>query len=306
MAFSFNVASNSGRGPLLLTGGLHFIILAIAGELDTPEVWPWALLAMSVVSFFAWLGNYRRYRQIHDLPTSKVTSAAQGYVELLGIGRLIGGSTLTCPVSYRPCCWYRYTVEEEQQDDKWKTVDEGSSVAHFFLVDDSGACVVSPDGAEVITRHHKSWREGNMRYNEWLLAPEDTVYAIGEFVTHTANAPSVSEEREDVSHLIAEWKNDRQNMLKRFDLDENGMISQKEWELARLQAIREVRRQHQQRMGLQSEGVHLLRKPSDGRLFLLSNEMPDTLGRRYLWWSCAHLTGFIGLGAWGLVLLGVK
>ena len=95
-------------------------------------------------------------------------------------------------------------------------------------------------------------------------------------------------------------------MLKRFDLDENGMISQKEWELARLQAIREVRRQHQQRMGLQSEGVHLLRKPSDGRLFLLSNEMPDTLGRRYLWWSWAHLTGFIGLGAWSLVLLGVK
>jgi hypothetical protein len=34
--------------------------------------------------------------------------------------------------------------------------------------------------------------------------------------------------------------------------------------------------------------------------------MPDKLGRRYLWWSWAHLTGFIGLGAWGLVLLGVK
>jgi hypothetical protein len=31
MRFSLNVGSNSGRGPLLLTGGLHFIILAIAG-----------------------------------------------------------------------------------------------------------------------------------------------------------------------------------------------------------------------------------------------------------------------------------
>ena len=86
MAFSFNVSSSRGRAPLLLTGGLHFIILAIAGQADTPEAWPWALLAMSVVSFFAWLGNHRRYRQIHDLPTSKVASAAQGYVELLGIG----------------------------------------------------------------------------------------------------------------------------------------------------------------------------------------------------------------------------
>lgn len=306
MAFSFNVASHSGRGPILLTGGLHVATLFIAGQFDTPEVWPWALLVMSVISFFAWLGNHRRYRQIHDLPTSKVASAAQGYVELLGRGRLLEGSTVQCPVSHTPCCWYRYTVEEEQSDNKWKTVDEGSSIDHFLLVDDSGACVVSPDGAEVVTRHHNSWRSGSMRYNEWLLLPEATLYAIGEFVTHTANAPSASEEREDVSHLISEWKNNPPSLLARFDLDRDGSLSLKEWELARLQAIREVRRNHQERMGLQSEGVHLLRKPRDRRLFLLANEMPDTLGRRYLWWSWVHLAAFLGLGIWGLLLLGVK
>lgn len=59
-------------------------------------------------------------------------------------------------------------------------------------------------------------------------------------------------------------------------------------------------------MGLQSEGVHLLRKPRDRRLFLLANEMPDTLGRRYRWWSWAHLAAFLGLGVWGLILLGVR
>lgn len=306
MAFTLNLGSGSGRGPLLLTGGLHFVTLVIAGQFDSPEIWPWALLVMSVISFFAWLGNHRRYRQIHDLPTSKVASAAQGYVELLGRGRLLDGSTVHCPVSHSPCCWYRYTVEEEQSDNKWSTVDQGSSVAHFLLVDDSGACVVSPDGAEVITSHHKSWREGRMRYSEWLLLPEATLYAIGEFVTHTANAPSVSEEREDISALVTEWKNDRQNLLKRFDLDQNGMISQKEWELARLQAVREVRRHHQERMGRQSEGVHLLRKPHDRRLFLLANEMPYTLGRRYRWWSWAHLVAFFALGIWGLALAGIK
>ena len=306
MTFTFNGARNSSSGPLLLSGGLHFIIIAIAAQADTPEVWPFALLAMSVVSFFAWLGNHRRYRQINDLPTSRVASAAQGYVELLGVGRLIDGSTVHCPVSQRHCCWYRYTVEEEQSDDKWKTVDEGCSVAHFFLVDDSGACVISPDGAEVVTSKHKSWQQGNMRYNEWLLLPGDTLYAIGEFVTHTANAPSVAEEREDVSALLSDWKEDRKNLLKRFDLDQDGTISLKEWELARMQAFREVRKRQLEQTGRQTEGVHLLRKPRDKRLFLLSNEMPDTLGRRYLWWSWAHLTAFIGLGAWGLVWLGVK
>lgn len=228
MAFSFNGASGSGRSPALLTGGVHLVTLFIAGQIDSPEVWPLALLVMSVTSFFAWLGNHRRYRQIHDLPTSKVASAAQGYVELLGRGRLIDNAIIHCPVSHTPCCWYRYTVEEQNNDDKWNTVDEGSSVAHFLLVDDTGACVVSPDGAEVVTSHNKSWRDGRMRYSEWLLLPEATLYAIGEFTTQTANAPSVSEEREDVSHLITDWKKDRENLLKRFDLDQNGMISQKE------------------------------------------------------------------------------
>lgn len=306
MAFTLNTGSGSGRGPMLLTGGLHFVTLVIAGQFDSPEIWPWALLVMSVTSFFAWLGNHRRYRQIHDLPTSKVASAAQGYVELLGRGRLLEGSTVRCPVSLTPCCWYRFTVEEEQNDNKWSTVNQGSSIDHFLLVDDTGACVVSPDGAEVITSHHHTWREGRMRYSEWLLLPEVPLYAIGEFVTHTANAPSVSEEREDVSQLITDWKNDQENLLKRFDLDQDGAISLREWELARLQAIREVRKSHQERMGLQSEGVHLLRKPRDRRLFLLANEMPDTLGRRYRWWSWAHLVAFLGLGVWGLILLGVR
>ena len=76
------------HGPWWLSGAAHFIIIIIAVESETAAAWPWALLAMCGVSFFAWLGNYRRYRQIHDLPTSRVASAAQGYV-LTGAGKQI-------------------------------------------------------------------------------------------------------------------------------------------------------------------------------------------------------------------------
>lgn len=306
MRFTFNLGSNSGRGPLYLTGGLHFIILVIAGQAESAEVWPFALLAMSVVSFFAWIGNFRRYRIIHDLPTSSVASAAQGYTELVGVGRLIEGSTVHCPISQRPCCWYRYTVEEETNDDKYKIVDEGSSVAHFLLVDESGPCVVSPDGAEVVTKHHKTWSEGNMRYSEWLLLPDTPLYAIGEFITHTGNAPTPADERSDVSALLSDWKNDKTTLLKRFDLDGDGTISLKEWELARMQAMREVRKRRMEQLGNFSEGVHLLRKPADGRLFLLAGELPDDLGRRYQLWAWFHLAAFLGFGITGLVLLGVQ
>lgn len=299
----FTFGGSRLHGPVWLTGGVHFVIIIIAAQLETAAVWPWALMLMSAVSFFAWLGNYRRYRQINDLPTSKVASAAQGYVELVGRGELLDGEPVLSRLSRRPCCWYRYEVEEEQSDDKWKTIDQGSSVAHFLLVDDTGACVVSPEGAEVATREHRTWREGHYRYNEWLLLPDTILYAIGEFATTSGNVREEVEARKDIAVLIDVWKRDQQALLERFDLNRDGTIDMKEWELARMQATREVRKIRAAMTKPLVEGVHLLRKPRDGRLFLLANEMPDALGRRFLWWSVLHLVVMLGTGIGGLLLV---
>ncbi len=289
--------------PGWLSGAFHFVIIVLALQTESAEAWPYALLAMAVVSFFAWVGNYRRYRQIHDLPTSRIASAAQGYVELSGHSDLLAGDPIASPLSHTPCCWYSYEIEEKQSNDKWHTVDSGKSVKHFFLVDNTGQCVISPDGAEVLTHDHKSWQEGDRRYQEWLLPPKGVLYAIGEFATSTAAAVSAGNERADTGALLAEWKQDQKQLLERFDLDRNGKIDLKEWELARLQAQREVRKQH---AGIQSrsvEGTHILRKPRDGRLFLLANDVPDKLGARYRNWSWVHLIIFIGAGGAGLTLL---
>jgi len=289
--------------PGWLSGAFHFVIIAIAFQAESVEAWPYALLAMSVVSFCAWVANYRRYRQISDLPTSKVASAAQGYVEMLGKADLLAGTPVTSQLSATTCCWYSYEIEEKDSDDKWKTVDSGTSTEHFLLVDDTGQCVISPEGAEVLTNDRKSWSQGNRRFTEWLLLSRGVLYALGEFSTSTAAAVSARDERADVGALLAEWKTDQKTLLDRFDLNKDGKIDIKEWELARLQAQREVRKRQ---AGVQSrsvEGVHILRKPKDGRLFLLANEMPDALGSRYRYWSWLHLVLFIGAGSIGLVML---
>jgi hypothetical protein len=289
--------------PGWLSGAFHFVIIAIAFQAESVEAWPYALLAMSVVSFCAWVANYRRYRQISDLPTSKVASAAQGYVEMLGKADLLAGTPVTSQLSATTCCWYSYEIEEKDSDDKWKTVDSGTSTEHFLLVDDTGQCVISPEGAEVLTNDRKSWLQGNRRFTEWLLLSRGVLYALGEFSTSTAAAVSARDERADVGALLAEWKTDQKTLLDRFDLNKDGKIDIKEWELARLQAQREIRKQQ---AGVQSrsvEGVHILRKPKDGRLFLLANEMPDALGSRYRYWSWLHLVIFIGAGSIGLVML---
>lgn len=291
------------RQPGLLSGAFHFIIIGIAAQADDAGVWPFAFVAMSIVSFFAWVANYRRYRQISDLPTSKVASAAQGYVELFGKAVLLPGDPIMSRLSSTPCCWYSYEVEEKDSNDKWRTVDSGASVAQFALVDDTGQCVVSPDGAEVLTNGQNQWEEGSRRYNECLLLPAETLYAIGEFRTTTAAADTTHDERSDVGALLADWKNDQTQLLARFDLDHDGKIDMKEWELARLQARREIRQRQSGIQALSTEGTSILRKPADGRLFLLANEMPDKLGARYRFWSWIHLAIFIGLGSLGLVLL---
>ena len=171
-----------------LSGGLHLLIIFIAVQAESIEVWPFALAAMTAVSFFAWIANYRRYRQVEDLPTSKVASAAQGYVELLGKSMPIPDSPVLAPLSQLPCCWYRYCIET-RNNNGWSESDSGESVAHFLLVDDTGQCVVSPDGAEVLYPRKSSWEQGDRRYTEWLLLPRGNLYAIGEFRTIGGRQP---------------------------------------------------------------------------------------------------------------------
>lgn len=285
-----------------LTGGLHALIIGVAAEAESAEVWPWALAAMAIVSFFAWMASYRRYRQIHDLPTSKVASAAQGYVELFGRSELLDGSTIVSTRTGLPCCWYRYSIERRTSNNKWEHVESGESNHHFLLVDDTGQCVISPEGADVITDRKETWTQGDYRHTEWLLLPRGKLYAIGEFST-ASGAVASHDERADVSDLLGEWKKDKDDLLRRFDSNQDGQIDMKEWERARLEARQEVQRRHAEGRAAITEGVHLMRKPRDGRLFLLANEMPDKLGRRFAWWSGVHLAVFLGAGTLSLFLL---
>jgi len=284
-----------------LTGGLHLIIVWIALEAESAEVWPFALAAMSAVSLAAWAANYRRYRQVHDLPTSRIASAAQGYVELVGRSLSIADAPVIAPLSKQPCCWYSYQIERKTSDDKWRHEDSGESVEHFLLVDGTGQCVISPDGAEVMYARSNRWTEGSHRYTEELLLPHGTLYALGEFRT-TSGASLALNENADVRDLIAEWKKDPPALLARFDADKSGALDLKEWEDARLVAQREVRKRHVDLRANAGEGVHMVSKPRDGRVFILAAAMPDAIGRRFAFWSWAHLAAFFATGIGSFLL----
>src|SRR5208282_4520391 len=131
----------------------------------------------------AWLSSLVRLRAIRDTPTSKIASAAQGYVELIGRGQQFGDTPLLSQLSRRPCLWCRYKTERRDFRGDWIKVDSGETIDSFILRDGTGECMIDPEQAEIITEHYEQWKLDNERYSEWSLDQNDLIYVIGQFRT---------------------------------------------------------------------------------------------------------------------------
>ena len=278
----------------LVTSGAQLLLLFAGAQSESREGWLASLSAMALISLFAWLSALHRLRMVRDTPTSKVASAAQGYVELTGRGVPFCDTPLISKLRQLPCLWYRYRTEQRASDDNWKTVDSGESSDSFVLRDDTGDCVVDPEHAEIITQHRDQWHEGDYRYTEWKLIPSDYLYVIGEFRTRSGAVEFDS--RAELNALLSEWKRDKPALHARFDLNNDGKLDMQEWMLARQAAKREVAKK--QREVHAQPDIHLIGQPLDGKLFLISNLAPEKLSRRYLFWSWAHVAIFFGALAW--------
>ena len=272
-----------------ITSGAQLLVLAIGIKSETRTGWLVSLGLLAVIGLIAWTSTFRRRRAITDTPTSRIASAAQGYVELSGQGRALDDPPLYTPLTQAPCLWYRFQIEERSGQNKWQTIDSGESDVPFILEDGSGRCVIDPDGAEILTQHQRTWQENGYRKTEWALKPDDPLYALGDFRTLGGAAQDFDTNR-DLGLLLAEWKKNRPELLRRFDLDRDGTLSEKEWLLARQAARREVARQHQEARA--ADDVHTLRLPQSGQLYLISNLDPRAIARRYLGWSLFHLASF--------------
>lgn len=284
------VSLRRGYGNLVTSGG-QLILLLIGLKTESSLGMFVCVALMAPLSFFAWTSAYRRTRAVDDTPTSKVASAAQGYVELVGTGKPLGGTPLLSPLTQLPCLWYRYTVERKDSDNKWVQESKGESDASFILDDGSGECVIDPEGAEMLVTKKDSWIQGDRRYTQWLLIEHQAIYALGQFATRGSVDLDLSV-AEDVKHLLAEWKSRPAELLQRFDLDKNSQLDLREWELARSQAKREVAANHREMRA--SAELHVMHLPQDGRHYIVSDLDPGKLASKYRWWSWFHIAIFFG------------
>jgi hypothetical protein len=279
--------------------GIYVMLAVIAFEADSYPLYVFGIALAAAISFVAWMLSLRRLLAMSGTPTSRIGSAAQGYVELTGRGRNLPEFQVLSRLTFLPCLWYEYKVEQKGSNDKWQTIDRGRSTESFVLDDGSGQCVVDPEHAEVIPAKTENWTQGDYRYTESLLLASETIYLLGEFSTLGGEHLDL-DVRRDGGALLAEWKKNQTKLLERFDLDKDGLLSEREWELARLQAKREVRKTHAELRA--QPGTHMLHKPRDGRLFLISSVDATKLARRYRLWAWLHLIFLVAFIAGAAVM----
>lgn len=278
------------------------------------------LAGVAAVSCFQAFAYLIRKRVIEDIPTSRIRSAAQGYVELVGRCALMAGPPVLGPLTGSRCVWYEYSIHEHRgsgKDSRWVSIESGRSSDLFLIVDDTGHCVIDPDGARITASVTDTWYGPNRdsrpkttgtrwfmfgaryRFREARLHSGDPLYAIGLFET-VSGAGGAIDQQTQLRTLLREWKTDSEMMLDRFDQNRDGEICLEEWESVRAAAWQAVLTQH---VELQTaEPVHTLSETRDPRRPYLISAVPQfDLVRRYQLWmlglfTLALITG--GLASW--------
>jgi hypothetical protein len=261
-----------------------------------PQFWKLALAVAAPLCFYYGFRNWRLARLIDDTPLSRIRSAAQGYVELSGTARRTDGEPNLGPLTRLPCVWWQFRIEH-----------------------DTGTCLVDPSGADVRPGTSITWRGsspwpvppgegrrfmgldgGDYRYTEHRIDEQENVHVIGDF--RTVGGIEANDVTGEVMRLLSDWKQDQPALLRRFDADRNGVLSQAEWESARALA----RAQIEQRAPASARpAANMVVRPQDQRPFLVAACDLKALARRCRWAAGALLAGFlVAVGLLGFLVSG--
>ena len=265
------------------------------------------LFFYAIIGIFGGIGLFvygffqlKKKRLIENIPTSKIRSMAMGLVEVKG--RAIEWMPLTAPFSNVPAVYYTYKVEELRRSKNstyWATIHKGRSKdSPFYIEDDTGQILIHPKGAEFnipvdftlrtgiltdIPAHIVSFlEEKGVRYKKWFgfsktlrftehhIAPNDCLYIMGVCKNNRQNLASVY--RKKVQEVMRKVKADPK-IMKQFDKNNDGHISQEEWELARQIIGQKVREQ----LGKQEDTVFIGKGEHRGQLFYISDHSEKAL-----------------------------
>jgi hypothetical protein len=255
-------------------------------------------IGATFIGYSIWRRGSRASSLIRGTATAKIATAAKGYAEIQGRVSAPSSGPLLDPITKHPCVWFSIVTEKFSILDKcrWRTVKTARSSRPFVIDDGSGRCLVSPSDIDIDEREENTivkdrW---NLRHKVWWIREGDPVFAIGYLQRNSdltaktiLREPGLRSSDEDAltqraTQILRTWKRNPEQLMTRFDADGDGKIDTQEWETVRAAARTEAGGATQGPADVPVDGdvTHSLKKPADGRPFLLSTHGEASLVSR--------------------------
>lgn len=267
---------------------------------DFPDLLSLLFTIIAAIALLLAFRYFNRARHLAGIPRSKIRSAPQGYIEIVGKARALAPVPYYVPGLRQPCVWFECSYREGVGDDT-RTVYKRTESS--FLVDDgTGVCRIDPHAMKIetvaATSHRFNLQGRGAR--DGLLATRwigvgDTVHAYGRF--DTLGADWHGQKRDAIRQRLGALKKDRE-LMRQFDTDGDGAIDLDEWDRAREAVKQEVEAHFDEKRQVhdRQDALHVLRPPQDARLpYLVSNREEMRLVGRYRLYAAACLLLFVAV-----------
>ncbi len=275
--------------------------------------------AGGVFSFFDGFRRWRRKRMIDNIPTSKIYSMALGLVEVTGKAKQ-RVTLLKSPLTGNECVFYKFIVEKyirRGRSSTWVMVAEGNSFdSLFYIQDETGKVLIDPTGAELklgkpgysfksglFTGYFPQYllkflKENNIKYNslfgtqkmrfrEWRIFHEDTIYVLGTAMT---NSNFISDFKLRLNQKLKEIKAIDKEM-KKLDTNGDGRVGIDEWD----EAVRIIRQKiiedQLEHADVSIESPLIIGKGKEEKIFILSNKREKDLRESLSWEAIGEIIG---------------
>ncbi len=258
---------------------------------DEVEAFAFAVIA-AVSGYAMWRRNMRAANLMEGTATSRVATAAKGYVELVGTARTAGGLPVRDPIELQECLWYKLVTEKRSflsRNQQWSVERREASSEPLSLEDGTGACLIVPADAKIDEEQDPDvvvQESSRRRHKIWRIRDGDPLYALG-FLERRALVQA-----DAGIGMLRVWKRDQAKLLERFDANRDGRIDAAEWEAARRAALERATAD-----AAAAPDAHIgyqLRRPDDDRPLLVSSRNEAEVSRRVKWRSRLGLAMFVG------------
>ena len=256
-------------------------------------------ILVAAISLFLTFRYFNLARHLQNIPRSKIRSAPQGYIEIIGKARLAVPIPFYVPELKHPCVWFECSYRQGHDDSS--TVVFKRSASSFLVDDGTGVCRIDPHDMRIETRSEKThqFNKIGLDAREGLISTRwigvgDVVQAYGKF--NTLSADWRQQKKDMIKQRLSALKKDAA-LMHRFDTDADGDVDLAEWERAREAVINDVEAHfsEKQKELAGKDAIHVLRPPDDARMpYLVSNRDEIQIMGRYRLYALGWLILFLG------------